>query len=289
MMAVGGKTKAFFSSGQSDRQNGSGRVHKASLFARLHCLFALSLFFCTPQLLGQDTGITEETSGLQVTDEQPDSPQDDDSFVPAPKKKYMGRRIAPTMGFAHAGWLIRDERQQEEDTQQAIENLGLKPGMMVCDMGCGNGYYSLEIAKRVGPMGKVFAVDIQQEMLHLLHLRADESKVDNIQTILGTVVDPQLPKESIDLLLMVDVYHEFSHPRQMLAKIRESLAPKGRIALIEFRAEDPRVPILAVHKMTKRQILREFEANGFQLVEQYDQLPWQHLMFFGKEDSDTKE
>jgi ubiquinone/menaquinone biosynthesis C-methylase UbiE len=195
----------------------------------------------------------------------------------------MGRRIAPTMGYAHAGWLIRSERQQEEDTQQALDNLGLKPGMTVCDLGCGNGYYSLEIAGRILPGGRVLAVDIQQEMLHLLQLRAQEAKIDNIETILGGVADPQLPEGSVDLLLLVDVYHEFSHPQQMLAAIRESLAPEGRVALVEFRAEDPRVPILPLHKMSKRQILREFKANGFKLVEEYDQLPWQHLMFFQAE------
>jgi ubiquinone/menaquinone biosynthesis C-methylase UbiE len=203
--------------------------------------------------------------------------------IPEAKPKYMGRRIAPAMGYTHAGWLIRSERQQEEDTQQALDNLQLKAGMTVCDMGCGNGYYSLEIAKRVAPSGKVLAVDIQQEMLHLLHLRAEEAQIENIQTVLGSVVDPQLPTATVDLVLMVDVYHEFSHPQQMLAAIRKSLVPQGRIALVEFREEDPRVPILPLHKMSKRQILREFKANGFKLVEEYDQLPWQHLMFFQKD------
>lgn len=204
------------------------------------------------------------------------------SEIPPAKEKYLGRRIAPTMGYAHAGWLVRSERQQEEDTQQVLDNLGLRPGMIVCDMGCGNGYYSLEIARRISPGGKVLAVDIQQEMLHLLHLRAEEAKVDNIETILGSVIDPNLPKGEVDLLLMVDVYHEFSHPAEMLKAIGESLKSDGRIALVEFRAEDPRVPILPLHKMTKRQILREFKVNGFRLAEEYDELPWQHLMFFDK-------
>ncbi|MBX3420433.1 MAG: class I SAM-dependent methyltransferase [Pirellulaceae bacterium] len=199
------------------------------------------------------------------------------------KSSYMGRKIAPTMGYAHAGWLIRSERQQEEDPQQALEQLQLRAGMVVCDMGCGNGFYSLEMAKRILPGGRVLAVDIQQEMLHLLHLRAEQEQVQNIETILGGVVDPQLPADAIDLLLMVDVYHEFSHPQQMLTAIRQSLKPTGRIALLEFRAEDPQVPILPLHKMTKRQIMREFTANGFRLVEQYDKLPWQHMMFFQRD------
>ena len=200
--------------------------------------------------------------------------------IPPAQNSYMGRRIAPTMGYAHAGWLIRSERQQEEDPQQALEQLRLRPGMVVCDMGCGNGFYSLEMARRVSPGGKIIAVDIQQEMLHLLHLRAEEARIDNIETILGSVVDPRLPPNSIDLLLMVDVYHEFSHPEPMLRSIRDALKENGRVALLEFRAEDPQVPILPLHKMSKRQILKEFTANGFRLVSQYDQLPWQHLMFF---------
>jgi ubiquinone/menaquinone biosynthesis C-methylase UbiE len=203
-----------------------------------------------------------------------------ESEIPPAKSTYMGRRIAPTMSFAHAAWLIRPERQQEEDPQQMLDQLGLKPGMVVCDMGCGNGFYSLEMARRVAPTGKVYAVDIQQEMLHLLHLRAEETEIDNVETKLGTVVDPFLPEGELDLVLMVDVYHEFSHPEQMLQAIRRSLKPDGLIALVEFRAEDPKVPILPLHKMSKRQIMREYRANGFRLVKQYDELPWQHLMFF---------
>lgn len=203
--------------------------------------------------------------------------------IPPAKPTYMGRRIAPTMGWAHAGWLIRSERDREEDPQTMLEQLRLKPGMVVCDLGCGNGYYSLEMARRVTPGGKVLAVDIQQEMLHLLELRAQEAKIENIETILGGIADPMLPEEKIDLVLMVDVYHELSHPEPMLAAIHKSLKPGGRIALVEFRAEDRSVPILPLHKMSKKQILREYGANRFKLVEQFDELPWQHLMFFEKE------
>lgn len=210
-----------------------------------------------------------------------------DSETPPARKSYLGRQIAPTMSYAHAGWLVRSERQQEEDPKTALEQLKLKPGMVVCDMGCGNGFYSMQMAKQVNPGGKVLAVDIQQEMLHLLHLRAEELGVDNIETVLGELTDPHLPSASIDLVLMVDVYHEFSHPEQMLAAIRKSLKPGGRIALLEFRAEDPKVPILPLHKMSKRQILREYRANGFKLAGQFDDLPWQHLMFF-ESDPDWK-
>lgn len=200
--------------------------------------------------------------------------------IPPARTTYMGRRIAPTMGYQHAGWLTRDTRQEEESPAEALEVLELKPGMTVCDMGCGNGFYTLLMADKVGPEGKVLAVDIQQEMLHLLDLRCKEVNVKNVVPVLGGIADPNLPKGKVDLVLMVDVYHEFSHPEQMLAGIRKSLSPKGVIALLEYREEDPLVPIRPLHKMSKKQILREYQNNGFKLARQYDQLPWQHLMFF---------
>lgn len=199
--------------------------------------------------------------------------------IPPPKTKYMGRRVAQAMSFHGANWLIRDTREQEERPSQVLPQLGLKPGMTVCDMGCGNGFYSIEMAKLIAP-GNVMAVDIQQEMLHLLKLRCDEAKIENVKPLLGTVVDPQLAENSIDLVLMVDVYHEFSHPEQMMAAVHKSLKPGGLIALLEYREEDPLVPIKPEHKMSKKQILKEYKANGFRLAKEYDELPWQHLMFF---------
>lgn len=196
---------------------------------------------------------------------------------------YMGRRIAPAMSHLGADWLIRAERDSEEDPSQMLSKLGLKPGMHVCDMGCGNGFYSLTLAEMVAPSGKVYAVDIQPQMLQLLSRRSAEAKIENIDMILGTVTDPKLPDEQIDLVLMVDVYHEFSHPEAMLAAIRKSLKPDGRIALVEFRGEDPSVPIKPEHKMSKKQILKEYLANGFKLQAEYDGLPWQHLMFIVKD------
>jgi ubiquinone/menaquinone biosynthesis C-methylase UbiE len=199
--------------------------------------------------------------------------------IPPARRTYMGRRIAQTMSFHGASWLIRGEREQEERTSLVLPQLGLKAGMTVCDLGCGNGYYSIAMAKLVAP-GKVLAVDIQQEMLHLLKLRAEAAQVDNIQQLLGSAVDPHLPPASVDLVLLVDVYHEFSHPQQMLAAIRKSLKPGGLIALLEYREEDPHVPIKPEHKMSKRQVLKEYNANGLRLAKEYDELPWQHLMFF---------
>lgn len=188
------------------------------------------------------------------------------------------------MHYAGADWLMRDTREREEDCSLLLTNLPLRPGITVCDMGCGNGFYSLPIARLIGEHGRVLAVDIQAEMLVLLRKRMEESVIENITPILGSPHDPRLPRASVDLMLMVDVYHEFSHPEEMLAAIRSSLKPDGRVALVEFRAEDPRVPILPLHKMSKEQIMKEFPANGFRLVDEFDRLPWQHVMYFAKDD-----
>lgn len=205
--------------------------------------------------------------------------------IPPALKKYMGRRIAFVMSAAGgADWLIRASRQQEEDCELLLRELRLKPGMTVCDMGCGNGFYALKMAKLVGEQGQVLAVDIQPEMLRLLQARAEEQQVDNVKQILSTVVDPKLPEGKVDLILCVDVYHEFSHPEHMLQAMRKSLAPDGVIALAEYREEDPEVPIRPLHKMSKKQIMKEYEANGLKLVREFDGLPWQHLMFFGRDD-----
>jgi SAM-dependent methyltransferase len=201
--------------------------------------------------------------------------------VPAPLTHYLGREIAATMTFHGAPWLTRPERRKEERPDLVMKNLGIRPGMTVCDLGCGNGYYTLRMARAVGSEGRVLAVDIQPEMLTLLRQEIDKRKLTNIEPILGDVHDPHLPTAKIDLVLLVDVYHEFSNPDVMLAAIGKSLSPKGRIALLEFREEDPKVPIKPLHKMSKEQILKEFSANGLQCVGEFDGLPWQHLMFFG--------
>jgi ubiquinone/menaquinone biosynthesis C-methylase UbiE len=200
--------------------------------------------------------------------------------VPPPLAEYYGREIATTMHYTGAPWLTRESRVREEDCETLLKALHVQPGQVICDMGCGNGFYTLPLAKLVGAKGKVLAVDIQREMLGLLRDRARDEKLRNIKLLHGDVADPHLEPNSCDLVLMVDVYHEFSHPEQMLAAIRQSLKPTGRVALVEFRAEDPNVPIKPLHKMTKEQILKEFEPNGFRLVEEFDKLPWQHLMFF---------
>jgi ubiquinone/menaquinone biosynthesis C-methylase UbiE len=209
----------------------------------------------------------------------------EDKAIPPPLREYKGREIAQTMHYLGAPWLTRESREREEDCKTLLAALKLKPGDTVCDLGCGNGFYSVKLAKLVGNRGRVLAVDIQREMLEFLKDRAKAEKLTNIEPILGTVVDPKLPAGKVDVVLLVDVYHEFSNPEQMLSAIRKSLKPTGRIALAEFRAEDPNVPIRPLHKMSKAQIMKEFPPNGFKLVEQFDKLPWQHLMFFQRSDA----
>jgi ubiquinone/menaquinone biosynthesis C-methylase UbiE len=206
------------------------------------------------------------------------------SPLPPARTVYMGRRIARTMHYSGAPWLIRNSREREERCSQMLANLGVEPGMTVCDMGCGNGFYSLKLAKLVGPTGKVLAVDIQPEMLSLLKRRAEDQDLDNLQPILGSLADPHLPDGQVDLILCVDVYHEFSHPQLMLKAMRQALAPDGLLVLVEYRAEDRTVPIKPLHKMSKAQILKELVPNGFRLARQFEGLPWQHMMFFGRDD-----
>lgn len=193
---------------------------------------------------------------------------------------YMGRPIAQTMHYTGAGWLTRRERQREEGSRRLLKALNLQPGDTACDIGAGNGFYALQMARQVGETGKVYAIDIQPEMLELLNARAKAEGVTNIITSVSTTTDPRLPAEVCDLQLLVDVYHEFSAPETMLAGLRAALAPDGELVLAEFRAEDAQLPIKRLHKMSKRQIMKELPANHFKLVREFDGLPWQHLMFF---------
>ena len=204
--------------------------------------------------------------------------------LPAPLSEYKGRRIAETMSFHGAPWLIREERDQEENTRLLLKALQVKEGQTVADIGCGNGFYTLQLARLVGPQGRVLAVDIQPEMLELLNKRAAEAGIKNIEPLLSTPADPKLPAGEVDLVLLVDVYHEFAYPERMLTAMRKSLKSTGHVALAEYRMEDPSVPIKLLHKMSKKQILSEYTASGFALAREFDDLPWQHLMFFGRAD-----
>jgi ubiquinone/menaquinone biosynthesis C-methylase UbiE len=187
-----------------------------------------------------------------------------------------GRQIAPVMGYDGASWLERPERKTQENPDLAVELLELKPGMTVADIGAGSGYYSVLMAKKVGPTGKVYANDIQPEMLQLI----EKKKVENVVTVLGAVDDPKLPKACCDLLLMVDVYHELSEPQKMLRRMHEELKPGGRLVLVEFRKEDPNVPIKPEHKMTVAVAKLEVEAEGYKLDTVIEKLPWQHIIIF---------
>lgn len=200
--------------------------------------------------------------------------------IPPAPPFHMGREIAQTMHYTGAPWLVRESRQREEDCRMMLDALGVEPGATVCDMGAGNGFYTLELARMVGPEGLVYAVDIQPEMLRMLSRRAAQEGLGNIRLVLGSPIDPRLPVGEIDLVLCVDVYHEFSHPEAMLARIRESLSEDGKLVLVEFRGEDPAVPIKPLHKMTKAQVRSELEPAGFRVASEFDRLPWQHLLFF---------
>jgi SAM-dependent methyltransferase len=195
---------------------------------------------------------------------------------------FEGRPIAPTMSFHGADWLTRPERIVEEDPDALHRALAMKPGQTACDIGAGNGYHSLRLAQAVAPNGKVFAVDIQPEMLELLRERADEAGVTNVKAVLATDDSLGLADGVCDLELLVDVYHELAHPEAAIAALHRALAKDGRLAIVEFRGEDPLVPIKPEHKMTRAQVLRELEPRGFELVAEPDGLPWQHLLVFAK-------
>jgi predicted methyltransferase len=189
-----------------------------------------------------------------------------------------GRVLAPVMGVAGAGWLERPEREDEEAPSKALDALEVKPGMVVADIGAGSGYYSTRLAKRVGPAGRVYATDIQQGMIDILNRRISVERVDNITTVLGGIDDPKLPPRSLDLAIMVDVYHELQSPQVFLQRLRECFKPDGRLVLLEFRKEDPKIPILEVHKMSVAEVKQELEAEGFVLDKVVETLPWQHIL-----------
>jgi ubiquinone/menaquinone biosynthesis C-methylase UbiE len=197
-------------------------------------------------------------------------------------KFYMGREIAHVMGHQGADWLERPERAEEEKPDKMIELLGLKPGEMVADIGAGTGYISWRMAQKVRPAGKVYGVDIQQEMLDLLAASMKKRGITNVVPVLGTETDPKLAPDSIDLVIMVDVYHEFSEPYAMMQNIVKALKPGGRVAFVEYRAEDPNVPIKRVHKMTEAQVKKEAATVGLQWEKTIPDLPRQHIIIVRK-------
>ena len=189
-----------------------------------------------------------------------------------------GRVFAPVMGVGGAGWLERPERENEEAPSKALDLLELKPGMAVADIGAGSGYYSSRIARRVGPTGHVYATDIQQGMIDILERRIKSEGLANMTTILGGADDPKLPPNSIDLAIMVDVYHELQQPQIFLQRLKAAFKPNGRLVLLEFRKEDPDIPILEVHKMSVAEVDQEMKAEGYAIDKVVEGLPWQHLI-----------
>jgi 2-polyprenyl-3-methyl-5-hydroxy-6-metoxy-1,4-benzoquinol methylase len=252
---------------------------------RLFGAIALTVFVwssATPSI-AQNSSPVETDVEQSNPDASADQPEARDRLV------YMGRTIAPTMHFSGAGWLTRPTREQEEEPLKLLNSLKIKPGMTICDFGCGNGFHSLQLAKRVGPSGRIDAIDIQPEMLEMLQERTGPRGLANIKPILATEDESGLSPGAYDMVLMVDVYHELSNPAEILAEVRKSLKPDGRLVLVEFREEDESVPILPLHKMSQVQVLKELEANGFKLVDQFDRLPWQHVLHFSRDDSEIPE
>jgi SAM-dependent methyltransferase len=194
-------------------------------------------------------------------------------------KFFHGREISHVMGHTGITWLERSQREAEEAPSKAIEAIQLREDAVIADIGAGSGYHSFRLAPKV-PKGKVIAVEIQQEMLDFLKARATELSITNVVPHLGTIESLNLPPASLDAALMVDAYHEFSHPAEMLASLHAALRPGGVIYLLEFRAEDPRVPIKPLHKMTEQQARLEFEGAGFRFVSNHRHLPWQHFLVF---------
>lgn len=197
-------------------------------------------------------------------------------------KVYMGREIAKVMSYHGAAWLERPERVEEEKPERVLAELDLKPGMTVADVGAGSGYYSSRMAERIGPNGTVYAVDIQPEMIDILRMQMKQRSVNNVKPILGTETDPRLPAGTLDLALMVDVYHELEYPYEMLAAVVKALKPGGRVVFVEFRADDPRVPIKALHTMTEAQVRKEAAVHPLVWIKTVSDLPWQHVVVFRK-------
>ncbi len=199
-------------------------------------------------------------------------------------KFYMGREIAQVMGAGGMSWLDRPERAKEEHPEVVIEAMGLHSGDVVVDFGAGSGYFTFRIAPKVGNTGKVLAVDIQEEMLDAIRSRATALGITNVEEVKDTATDPRLPPQSVDRVLMVDVYHELAYPYEVMTKICEALKPGGRVVFVEYRKEDPSVPIKEVHKMSVEQLTKEMSVVGLVRIQDLESLPWQHILIYARKD-----
>ena len=196
-------------------------------------------------------------------------------------KWYMGREISYVMGFQGIGWLERSEREKEENVSNLIQNMRIESNDKIADIGCGSGYHVFRVAE-LAKNGIVYAVDIQTEMLEVVDSKIKSNKIKNVKTILGSEKSVELPNNSVNKILMVDVYHEFNFPKEMILSIKNALKPDGELFLVEYRGEDPSVPIKRIHKMSEKQAVKEMEVGGFTLKKNISNLPWQHFMVFIK-------
>ena len=233
---------------------------------------ALLLLGAASSVFAQDGGPTSRYQPLLAGAANPDGIG----------KRYMGREIAGVMGWQGAAWLEREEREKEERTDLLLKALALKPGMTVADIGAGTGYLSRRMASVVAPDGRVLAVDVQPEMVRMLKRLAQQKGLSNIVPSLGTETDVKLPAASVDLAIMVDVYHELAYPFEVMQSIIRALKPGGQLVFIEYRAEDPNVPIKALHKMSEAQVRREAEVHALVWDRTVATLPWQHMVVFRK-------
>ncbi|GAB4022421.1 class I SAM-dependent methyltransferase [Spirosoma koreense] len=237
--------------------------------------------FLLSSLLACGQGTSQQQPTTSTAPERSDSYQYKNATRDGIGKVYLGREIAQVMGHLGASWLERPEREREERTDLLLQALVLKPTDVVADIGAGTGFFTFLMAPKL-PKGKVLAVDIQPEMITYLNEGIAKRKVTNVQPVLGTESDPKLAANSIDMAILIDAYHEFSYPREMINHIVSALKPDGRIVLVEYRAEDPNVPIKELHKLSVAQATKEMKAAGLKLMKNDDRLPQQHIMFFGK-------
>ena len=244
----------------------------------LFCLGLTAAFVA----LGQLSPALGQTKGVRIDPENPRYTHRTQHSRDGIGKFYMGREISHVMGHQGARWLERPEREREENTSEMIKCLKLKPGDQVADIGVGTGYIARRISKVIGTKGTIFGVDIQPEMLALLEKKMKAAGINNVKGVMGTIKNPKLAANSLDFVIMVDVYHEFSHPYEMMEGIVKALKPGGRVAFVEYRGEDPKVPIKRLHKMTEAQVKKEAALFALKHVETYKKLPWQNVVFFRK-------
>ncbi len=247
------------------REDPRMRNRKAYFLLPAALTLAIAVTACSVPVTGQTDGAstaTETKRPLQIG------------------KLIKKRQIAPVMSVAHADWLTRPERDAEEQPDRVVKALKIPKGGTVVDLGAGVGYFTWRLAKQVGPEGRVLAVDVQQGMIDRLKRNLAEKGIHNVEAILASEEDPRLPPGEVDLVLVVDVYHELQQPEKTIEHVRRSLKPDGRLVLIEYRKEDPTIPIHPLHKMTVEEVRSELEPMGFRMVKLLEFLPRQHILIF---------